>query len=235
MDTSADGVGIEQDTVETPHGGIPTTLVTPAVPSGRPPVLLAHGAGAGQNHPWMIGVRDRLAARGHRVMTFDYRYMALGRKAPDRLPVLLDVHGAVAEAFASVVGGIVLAGKSMGGRVGGHLVAERDIPALGLCYLGYPLVALGASEPRSTDHLDTIVVPQLFISGDRDRLGPIDLVTDLASRVPHGSAVVVAGGDHSLVPLKSSGRTVEDTLDGAADAMTAWMAAIAGGQAGGGT
>ena len=227
--------------VETVHGVVPCILETPNDEHGDAvAVLLAHGAGAGQQHPWMVGMRERLVARGVPTMTFEYAYTAAGRKAPDRMPKLLDVHEAVATRFAEDFPAVVLAGKSMGGRVGGHLVADGRFPAFGLAYLGYPLVALGASEPRSTVHIETIEQPQLFVSGDRDRLGPIDMVTQVARSVPHGTMVVIEGGDHSFTPLRSSGRTLEDALDVAADALVGWMVEIEGGlggpaQAGGAT
>ena len=56
-------------------------------------LLFAHGAGAGSAHPWMRGWSQRLAALGA-VTPFDYPYMAAGRRAPDRLPKLIDTHRA---------------------------------------------------------------------------------------------------------------------------------------------
>ena len=35
-------------------------------------VLLAHGAGTDQDHPFMVLLRDGLAEAGHTVMTFNY-------------------------------------------------------------------------------------------------------------------------------------------------------------------
>ncbi len=201
--------------IDTPHGPTDVTVYG----SGTRGVLLAHGAGAGQAHPWIVGLAERTADQGVTVATFDYAYMAAGRKAPDRLPKLLDVHGAVAEWFGVSVDSVKLAGKSMGGRVGGHLVAERGFPASRLVYLGYPLVALGKTEPRPTDHLIGLGLPQVFVSGDRDRLGPIDLVNEVVDSVPDGRLVVIETGDHSLKPLKASGRTLDDSLDIAASVL----------------
>jgi len=212
------------ETIETPHGPVAATVEHEAG-SGNVPILFAHGAGLGQHHDWMVAVRSRLVDRGHLVMTFDYLYMHEGRKAPDRLPKLLDVHEAAAGALEKIAGEMVLAGKSMGGRVGSHLVAEGRCSALGLVYLGYPLVAMGKTEPRNTDHLLEIDTPQLFISGTRDRMGPTASITSVAESVPKGTAVFVDDGDHSLVPRKKSGRTPDDNLDAATDAVEAWVAA----------
>ncbi len=208
--------------IATRHGIVAGTIDGPDNAT-VPPILLAHGAGLGQAHVWMVGVRTRLADSGHRVMTFDYAYMHQGRRAPDRLPKLLDVHEAAVRVLEDAAGPMVLVGKSMGGRVGSHLVADGRCDALGLVYLGYPLVAMGKTEPRNVDHLVAIALPQLFISGTRDRLGPRDAIASVASSVPNGAAVFIEEGDHSLVPLKATGRTVDDSLDTAADAIGEWM------------
>lgn len=211
---------MESISVDTPHGPVPVTVYGEGSDGV---VLLAHGAGAGQVHPWMVGLASRLAHRDVATATFDYAYTAQGRKAPDRLPKLLDVHEAVANTCMERFAAVALAGKSMGGRVGGHLVAERGFGAAALVYLGYPLVALGKTEPRSTEHLEGVTCPQLFVSGSRDRMGPLDLIAQVAASVPNGTLVEAENGDHSLVPLKSSGRTMEDALDAAADTVVAFL------------
>ena len=207
--------------IPTPVGDVTARLTRPkrAVDTA---ILLAHGAGAGQDHPWMVAMRDRLGAAGFTTMTFDYAYTATGRKAPDRLPKLVEVHTAAAQRLAKEFEAVILAGKSMGGRVGGHVAAEGRFPAVGVVYLGYPLVAMGKTEPRDTSHLLTVGVPQLFISGTRDPMGPNDLVERVASSVPDGRFIAVDGGDHSLVPLKRSGRTLDDALDNATAAIAQW-------------
>jgi predicted alpha/beta-hydrolase family hydrolase len=186
-------------------------------------VLLAHGAGAGQNHPFMVAMREGLAAAGLGVLTFDYAYTAAGRKAPDRLDKLLDVHEAAAERLTGWCDRVVLAGKSMGGRVGSHLVGDRVWPVAALVYLGYPLVPMGKREPRDTEHLERIEVPQLFVAGSRDRLSPPNLVVPLAARLPVADVVIVAHGGHSLEVPKRSGRDPEAVLRGVAGMVAGWV------------
>ncbi len=175
-------------------------------------ILLAHGAGAGQHHPWMVFMRGALAAHGFPTMTFDYRYTARGRKAPDRLPTLLDVHEAAADVLSGIVGEVVLAGKSMGGRVASHLAADRRGAAPAVVYYGYPLVPMGRSEPRDTSHLARIASPQLFFAGTRDRLGPPDLVRRVVAGLPDAQLVVVDDADHSFAVPKRTGKTQHEVL-----------------------
>lgn len=189
-------------------------------------VLLAHGAGAGQDHPWIRTMAGGLAAEGVYVLTFNYRYTEAGRKSPDRLPTLMDVHRAAADVLAGRTDAVVLAGKSMGGRVGSHLAGHEDWPAAGLVYFGYPLVAVGKSEPRPTDHLVRISAPQLFVSGSRDRLGPIDLIEETVAGLPDASLITVEDGDHSFNVPKASDRTNEEVMSEVAARTAAWVQTI---------
>ena len=119
-------------------------------------LVLAHGAGAGQSHPFMVRYARGLAERGLDVLTFNFPYMDARRKSPDRAPVLEDafrrvVSGAAAHRHVRA-GRLLIGGKSMGGRMATHLAAApetwpSDAPALdGVIALGYPLKA---GEERS--------------------------------------------------------------------------------------
>ena len=63
----------------------------PAPPLGV--ILLAHGAGAPMDSPFMAAMAEGLAACGWRVVRFEFPYMARRRQggprsAPDRMPKL---------------------------------------------------------------------------------------------------------------------------------------------------
>jgi predicted alpha/beta-hydrolase family hydrolase len=206
------------------YDGGTVAAITAGVP-GEIGVLLAHGAGAGQDHPWIVAVREGLARRGLFVMSFNYRYTEAGKKAPDRMPMLLDVHRAAADVLAGECTRVVLAGKSMGGRVGSHLAGDEQWPAAGLVYFGYPLVPIGKGDPRPTDHLERIEAPQLFLAGTRDRLSPPELVAGIAAAVPDGTLEVVEDGDHSFKVLKRTPKTDEEVLDEVANAAADWIIA----------
>lgn len=203
------------------------------VPRDASPVgiVLAHGAGAGQDHRWMVAMRDALAGAGHAVMTFNYAYTEAGRSAPDRAPRLTAVHAAALRRMAGYTDRVVAAGKSMGGRIGSHVVADLapDDPLrghiAGLVYYGYPLVPLGKGEPRSTDHLERVGVPQLFFAGTRDRLSPPDLVVPLAARLPGSTVVVLDGADHGFHVPKSTGMTDEAVIEYLVRTTATWIAA----------
>ncbi len=89
-------------------------------PEQGPLFLFAHGAGAGMEHDFMQDMATRLAAKGIRVVRFNFPYMVKraedGKKRPpDRAPKLLE---AMTQVIEDVANGqpIVIGGKSMGGE-----------------------------------------------------------------------------------------------------------------------
>ncbi|MCL1693025.1 MAG: dienelactone hydrolase family protein [Actinomycetia bacterium] len=205
------------------YDGGSVTGITAGEP-GPVGVLIAHGAGIGQDHPWMVAVRDGLADAGLFVMSFNYRYTEAGRKAPDRMPMLLTVHRAAADAMAEECDRVVLAGKSMGGRVGSHLAGDDGWPAAGLVYFGYPLVPMVKGDPRPVDHLQAIEAPQLFFAGTRDRLSPPTLIAEIARSVPDGTLEVVDDGDHSFKVPKRAGKSNDEVLGEVVATTAKWIA-----------
>ena len=200
-------------------------------------LVLAHGAGAGHAHPWMVRYARGLADRGLDVVTFNFPYKEAGRSAPDRAPVLEDafrrvIASAIAHRHVDAER-LFIGGKSMGGRMATHLASAPDLwpagaPSLdGVVVFGYPLNPPGGSK-RSADrvsHLARITVPTLIVQGTRDTFGGPDSIRAAvkahAARAPievHG----IDGGDHSLTVRKSA----QDQVDaGIWDEVVGWMQA----------
>ncbi len=182
-------------------------------------LVLAHGAGAGQHHPWMRHVAAGFQARGMRVVTFDFPYMAQGRKLPDKAPVLEAAFISVWEETARTASGPMLAaGKSMGGRIASMVAARQGFtPApAGLVLFGYPLHPPGKPEQRRDTHLPDITAPLLFVHGTKDPFGSPDEMTSLVARLPGATLDLVDTGDHSLISKR--GQPVSgDLLDRVVD------------------
>ena len=170
-------------------------------------LVLAHGAGAGQSHPFMMRYARGLAERGIDVVTFDFPYIQAGRRAPDRTPVLEDTFRRVLAAAAArheLQGHrLFIGGKSMGGRMATYLAAAPDLwpdrtaPLSGVVVFGYPLNPPGGPSKRSPDrvaHLARITVPVLIVQGTRDTFGGPDAIR---AAMPHATVHAVAGADHS--------------------------------------
>lgn len=196
--------------------------------------VMAHGAGAGRAHPFIVRYAAGLTARGIDVVTFDFPYMQARRKAPDKTPVLeQSFRDAIGAAVARAAPGarLFIGGKSMGGRIATHLAAApdlwpRDLPPLeGVIALGYPLNPPGgAGRQDRVSHLFKITVPVLIVQGTRDGFGgPDDVRTALGARAPHVSILAVEGGDHSFSVPKSRAKAQGDVDTAVWDAVSAWI------------
>lgn len=180
--------------------------------AARPSFLFAPGAGAPSTSAWMSAWRTRLESLGE-VNAFDYPYMRAGRRAPDRLPVLLAAHReALAELKARARGPVFLIGKSMGGRIGCHVAIEDDVA--GVICLGYPLRS-GATGTLRDQVLLALQTPVLFVQGSRDPLCPLDVLEKVRARMTAFSTLlVVPDGNHSVMvsakQLRASGETQDD-------------------------
>lgn len=194
--------------LDTPFGPVPGHI------EGEGPVgiLLATGAGTGQEHDGVAGLRRRLADAGATVMTFEYAYRAAGRSSPDRPPKLLEVHRAAAARLREKVGDqLVLAGRSMGGRLSTMLAAENERCRAVVAY-GYPLHPAGKPDKLRTEHLSSVSVPMLLITGTRDALARPDLVERHLAPLPTVTLELVPEADHSFRRRGTPPATMLDLL-----------------------
>lgn len=190
-------------------------------------VVLAHGAGAPMDSPFLNEFARGLGERGFRVARFEFPYMRARRQsgprgAPDREPVLRAAWREVAEGFGGGAD-LVVGGKSLGGRMA-SLVAD-EIGARGLLCLGYPFHPPGRPEKLRTKHLEHLRTAALILQGTRDPFGTPD---DVASYPLAASIRVhwIEDGDHSWKPRLSSGRTLAQNIAEGIDAAAQFVAAL---------
>ena len=190
-------------------------------------VVLAHGAGAPMDTPFMNTVAGGLAGRGLRVVRFEFPYMAARRsdgrrRGPDRPAVL---HEAWHEVVARLAGAerLVIGGKSMGGRIASEVADKANVT--GVACLGYPFHPPGRPDKLRTAHLAEMTTPMLIVQGERDTFGTPEEV-GAYTLSPAIRVVWIRDGDHSLKPRKSSGVTEAENLSAAVDAVADFVAAL---------
>ncbi|MFT5180700.1 MAG: putative alpha/beta-hydrolase family hydrolase [Alphaproteobacteria bacterium] len=190
-------------------------------------IVLAHGAGAMMDTPFMGAMASGLAAAGLRVVRFEFPYMAKRRhdgkrRPPDRKPVLLESWRQMITALGPVER-LIVGGKSMGGRIASELAAgeHAELGITGVACLGYPFHPAGKPDKLRTEHLRTFPIPLLIVQGERDALGAQPEVAgyDLDKRI---EIVWLPDGDHSFKPRKKSGHTEEENLAAAIAAVTSF-------------
>lgn len=190
----------------------------PASPgSGRAvaTLVLGHGAGAPQTHPWMVAMSKAIAQLGIEVVTFNFLYTEARRRAPDRPAVLEATWRAVIDAVRARGGPprLCIGGKSMGGRIATMVAAQPDVDVDRLVLLGYPLHPPGKPAQLRVAHLPRVRAPMLFVQGERDAFGtPEELTPHLKGLAAGTRLFVVEGGDHSLATPKRQGGSLEQTM-----------------------
>ncbi len=164
-------------------------------------LALAHGAGAGPEHPFLAGFAEALCARGVTVLRFAFPYLAAGRRMPgpaaDAVATWRSVLASLAEDQPDLP--IIAAGKSYGGRMASLAAADGEIAPQQLVYLGYPLHAPGRADRPRVEHLPRIVQPQLFVSGTRDPfVDPVRDLEDAVAACADAHLIWIEGGRHSF-------------------------------------
>jgi uncharacterized protein len=188
-------------------------------------IILAHGAGGAMDTPFLNTMARGLAARGVRVVRFEFPYMAARRTggkrgAPDRQPVLLESWRTVVEEIGNGAP-LFIGGKSLGGRMA-SMIAD-DVSARGLVVLGYPFHPPGDETKLRTEHLRTLRTPTLILQGERDPFGTREQVAayELSSAI---RVEWLKDGDHSFKPRAASGTTERENLAHAMETVSSFIA-----------
>ena len=195
--------------------------------------VLAHGAGAGMEHPFMERIARELGTRGVGTFRYEFAYMEAKKKRVDAPAAATQrVREAVAEAARQAPGVPLFAGgKSFGGRMTSTAQAESPLPGVrGLIFLGFPLHPPGRPSTDRAGHLPNVKIPMLFVQGTRDEFAEPELLANTIELL--GGAVTyhpVEGGDHSFKVPKSSG-SADSVMAEIADEIAAWTKGIIAGK-----
>jgi uncharacterized protein len=196
-------------------------------PHARACYVMAHGAGAGMNHPFMAAVAGGLALRGIASLRFQFPYMERGSKLPDP-PQLAQatIRGAMSAALVLVPERPLIAGgKSFGGRMASQAQAKAPLQGVrGLAFLGFPLhPAAHPSQDRAT-HLFDVKIPMLFLQGAHDKLASLDQIEPLRKKLGKRATLkLIADADHSFHVPAQTGRKDAQVLADIIDALVAWF------------
>jgi uncharacterized protein len=211
---------------ETTH--VSGILICP--PAAKACFVVAHGAGAGMLHPFMVKLATDLAVRQVATLRYQFPYMEKGSRRPDP-PALCHatVRAAVAAAHALVPAlPLIAGGKSFGGRMTSQAQAAIPLPqVLGLAFLGFPLHPPKEPSDSRAEHLSKVEVPTLFLQGSRDEFAQASLLNPLITRLGSlATLCVLPDADHSFhVPARSTltGSQINDRM---LDALTSFIDAV---------
>ncbi len=179
--------------------------------------MLAHGAGACCDSPYMIALAEALARHNIEVLRFNFRYMqqsiALGRKRPPEKMALLQQEFLKQISMVNYQLPLFIGGKSMGGRVASMLDLADEPQVRAVFAFGYPFHPPGKSQWR-TAHFSSLAMPLHILQGERDPFGKRAELTDLSW--PKVNVHWLTAADHDFKPTKASGLKQQDVICAAA-------------------
>ena len=200
-------------------------LVAP--PTARACYVMAHGAGAGMDHPFMGSVAEGLAERGVATLRYQFPYMQRGSKRPDVPKV---AHAAVRAAVAAMAQlapdlSIIAGGKSYGGRMTSQAHAASPLPTVrGLAFLGFPLHPAGRPSEERGVHLFEVRLPMIFLQGSRDKLAELHVLEPLVMKLgARATLKLLLDADHSFHVGARTGRKDADVRAEMLDVLARWI------------
>lgn len=193
-------------------------------------LVLAHGAGAGMNHPFMENLAHELAEVNVATLRYQFPYMEERRRVPDAPSVLTATVVAAVRAAADAAPNLPLfaGGKSMGGRMTSQAAAQgslRDVK--GLVFFGFPLHPPKRPGTKRAEHLAKVRMPVLFLQGTRDTLADLKLLRPVCAELGSRATLhIIETADHSFHILKSSGKSDAQVLRELVETEASWAEQI---------
>jgi len=185
--------------LETVKGPVSAVYGRPRSPVAT--IVVAHGAGAGMEHPFLVGFTRACNEEGIATLRFNFPYIESGRRSPDTEAVLRDAWRAAFEAASARAKAepVWASGKSLGGRIASMAASDGQIHPAGLVFLGYPLHPPGKPERIRDEHLGRVDAPMLFLQGTSDPFATPALLQKVVERLgDRATLVAFEGGGHSF-------------------------------------
>lgn len=217
--------------------GLPTGAVSVTTAWSEPDddsrgvVAIAHGAGAGMDHPFLVGFSEALRVSGFTTVRFNFPYVEAGRRMPGPAAHALLTWRAVVDSIRAERPDATIwaCGKSYGGRMASMAAAE-GLEVDGLVYLGYPLHPPGKPEKPRVEHLPAVRPPQLFVEGTNDPfVQPLSQLEDAVASCQDARIAWIDGGGHSF-EVKGSKRPADVVGAGLAPLVVDFIAEVCSGR-----
>ncbi|GAO42643.1 alpha/beta hydrolase family protein [Flavihumibacter petaseus] len=183
-------------------------------------LVLAHGAGAGMHHVFMVTLAERLAAAGIATLRFNFPFSENGKGRPDTPKV---AHQTISTALKHAAKSfpelpLFAGGKSFGGRMTSQYLSEHPDEAVkGIVFYGFPLHPAGKPSTERAAHLKAVTKPMLFLQGSKDTLAEWSLIEPVCAALPLATLVRLEGADHSFKAGK------QDTIAVLTEATKNWI------------
>ena len=164
-------------------------------------MTLAHGAGAGMNHSFMMALANALAEADIATLRFNFPFTENKKGRPDTPAVAHQtIETAITKArelFPKLP--LFAAGKSFGGRMTSQcFAAHPNDNVKGIIFYGFPLHAPGKPSIERAEHLKDVRSPMLFLQGSRDEFATWKLIEKVISSLPLAKLIKIEGANHGF-------------------------------------
>lgn len=204
-------------------GDVSALLVEP--PDATHLLVLGHGASTNMKHATMAAIAGALADVGIATLRYNFPYAEQGKGRDSQEVCTRTVRSAVAAARTAAPDLPLLAGgHSFGGRMTTTAAAESPLDdVVGLVLFSFPLHQPGKPDTKRADHLSSVDVPLLFLSGTRDELASLDLLEPVCEKLGKRATLhLLDTADHGYKVLKRTRRTDEDVFAEMARVVRDW-------------
>ena len=164
-------------------------------------MTLAHGAGAGMHHTFMVTLSQSLSEVGIATLRFNFPFTENKKGRPDTPAVAHQtIEAAILKAqklFPKLP--LFAAGKSFGGRMTSQcLAAHPNDLVKGIILYGFPLHAPAKPSIERAEHLKDVRSPMLFLQGSRDEFATWKLIEKVTSSLPLAELIKIEGANHGF-------------------------------------
>ena len=174
-------------------------------------MTLAHGAGAGMDHAFMVTLGSLLAEVGIASLRFNFPFTEHKKGRPDTPAVAHETIAAAIDHANQSYPSLPLfaSGKSFGGRMTSQYLAAHSRPEVkGIVFYGFPLHPSGKPSTERAAHLHEVKTKMLFLQGTRDELASWDLIQEVCASLPKATLVRIEGANHMFKAGKTDVMTL---------------------------
>jgi len=164
-------------------------------------MTIAHGAGAGMHHTFMVALAQSLAEEEIATVRFNFPFTENKKGRPD-IPAVAHqtIEAAILKAqklFPKLP--LFVAGKSFGGRMTSQFIAAHPNGNVkGIIFYGFPLHAPGKPSIERAEHLKDVKIPMLFLQGSKDEFATWKLIEKVTSLLPLAELIKIEGANHGF-------------------------------------
>lgn len=190
-------------------------------------LVLGHGASTNMRHATMQSIADALAQQKIATFRYNFPYSEKGGGRNSQEVCVETIRNAVKAAKEAAPDLILLAGgHSFGGRMTTTAQSEEPLENVkGLVLFSFPLHLPGRPDTKRAEHLASIKIPMLFLSGTRDELATLDLLEPTIEKLRKRATLhKIDTANHSYKILKKMRASDEDVFAEMARVLKEWIA-----------